>query len=92
MKVVAFGSRVRGDFHGSSDLDVMVIIDHMDIEVKNRVIRILHDAELEYDVPLSPVLYTKSEYRINRALGSPFFEHVEKEGIVLYDAERTREN
>ncbi|MDE3056819.1 MAG: nucleotidyltransferase domain-containing protein, partial [Bacteroidota bacterium] len=91
-KVVIFGSRVRGDFHGSSDLDVMIIIDQMDIEVKDKVIHILHEAELEYDVPLSPVLYTAHEYEMNKKLGSPFFERVEKEGIVLYDFERTRKN
>jgi predicted nucleotidyltransferase len=31
--VVAFGSRVRGDFHGESDLDLLIIVRKRDFEV-----------------------------------------------------------
>jgi len=84
-KIVFFGSRARGNFSGSSDMDLLVIIS--DIEIKNMVIRILHDIELEYDVPLSPVIFTSREYEINKKLKSRFFENIEKEGIIIYDSE-----
>jgi len=45
-------------------------------------------AELEYDIPLSPVLMTTKEYEMNRKLKSSFIENIEKEGIVIYDAHR----
>lgn len=83
--VVFFGSRSRGDFNGSSDIDILVVIS--DIKAKNRVISILHDIELEYDVPLSPVVFTGREYEINKKLKSRFIENMEREGIVLYELE-----
>jgi predicted nucleotidyltransferase len=89
VKVVVFGSRVRGDFDASSDLDVMIIIPTMQSETRAKVIRITHDIELEYEVPISPILYTVNEYAVNKKLKSSFIEQVENEGIVLYDAQRT---
>jgi len=89
-RVVLFGSRVRGDFEGSSDIDILIIV--TDISIKNKVISALHDIELEYDVPLSPVIFTHREYDINKKLKSGFIENIEREGIVLYDAKRKRKN
>lgn len=88
--VIFFGSRSRGDFNGSSDMDILVVIS--DIKAKNRVISILHDIELEYNVPLSPVIFTGREYEINKKLKSRFIENVEREGIVLYEFEHRGED
>jgi len=85
-RVVAFGSRVRGDFRGDSDLDVLVIV--RNISSRDAVIRLLYRVEEEYDVPFAPVIYTVSEYEENRRLGSRFVANVEREGRVLYDAEQ----
>ena len=83
-RVLFFGSRARGDFDGSSDLDLLIVV--TDIRVKNRVIGILHDIELEYDVPISPVVFTSKEYKINKSLKSTFIENLERDGIALYDS------
>ena len=85
-RLVAFGSRIRGDFHGDSDLDILVLV--RDITAKDEIIAFLYRIETEYDVPLSPVIYTVTEYETNRRMGSRFVENVEKEGMVLYDAQR----
>jgi uncharacterized protein len=86
-RVVAFGSRVRGDFNGDSDLDLLVLV--RSISAKDDVVRFLYSIETEFDVPLAPVIYTVAEYEHNRALRSSFVQNVEKEGVILYDAERT---
>lgn len=88
LRIVVFGSRVRGDFGELSDMDVLIIISNSNVAVKNKLISVLHDIELEFDVPISPVIFTKREYEVNKRLGGSFIENVEKEGIVLHDSER----
>jgi len=82
-KIAVFGSRVRGDFTSDSDLDILVVVD--DIMTREAVIKLLYAIETEFDVPLSPVLYTEREVEINRKMGSGFMKNVDREGIVLYD-------
>jgi predicted nucleotidyltransferase len=86
VRVVAFGSRVRGDFRDDSDMDLLVIV--RDISSRDEVIRLLCGIEEIHDVPLAPIIYTMSEYEENRRLGSTFVSNVEREGKVLYDAQQ----
>jgi predicted nucleotidyltransferase len=86
VKVVVFGSRVRGDFSGASDWDILVVV--ADISLKHPVIHALHDIELEFEIPLAPVIFTSKEYLVNQELKSSFFENIEREGVVVYDAQR----
>jgi predicted nucleotidyltransferase len=88
-RLVAFGSRIRGNFHGDSDLDILVLV--QDIAAKDEIVSLLYGVETECDVPLSPVIFTVAEYETNRRMGSRFVENIEKEGVVLYDAQRAGE-
>ncbi len=83
-EVIIFGSRVRGDFKGESDLDILIIAETL--KHRERIIRILHDVELEFDIPFSPVIFTSGEYYKNRELHSKFVQNIDQEGIVLYDS------
>ncbi len=87
-KLVFFGSRVRGDFDVESDMDILIVLTNL--EVKERIIAVLHDIELENDMPISPVIFTSKEYEINKRLKSSFVENIEREGILLYAAEHKR--
>lgn len=78
-----FGSKARNDFDKESDIDVLVLIKKKNERIRKKVAEILTDYLLQYDLPLSPVLYDLYEYRKNKEIGSFFFKEVEKEGILL---------
>ena len=78
-----FGSKARNDFDKESDIDILVLIKKKNEGIRKKVAEILTDYLLEYDLPLSPVLYDLYEYEKNKEIGSFFFKEVEKEGIVL---------
>jgi len=86
VKAIVFGSRVRGDFSGASDWDILVVV--ADIALKHPVIHALHEIELAFEIPLAPVIFTSKEYLVNKKLKSSFIENIEREGVVVYDAQR----
>jgi len=85
-RVVLFGSRARGDFNGNSDYDILVVMDRMDIQIKNEIIHVLHEIEMDYSIPLSPVIRTEAEYQKNSQMGSRFITNIENDGIIIYDS------
>lgn len=88
LKIIAYGSRVRGDFRGDSDLDVLVIVDKKNREIKDKVIEEFYSHELETDISFSLIILSREELEFNRRLGSPFIKSVTSEGMVFYDSER----
>jgi predicted nucleotidyltransferase len=83
VSITLFGSKIRGDFGKESDIDVLVLIKKKNQRIRKKVAEILTDYLIEYDLPLSPVLYDLYEYEKNKEIGSFFFKEVEKEGILL---------
>jgi len=91
LKAIAYGSRVRGDFRGDSDLDVLLIIDKKSREIKDKVLDIFYSYELKTDVSFSITVLSQEELEFNEKLGSPFLKNIKKEGIIFYDSEQRRE-
>lgn len=84
IKVIVYGSRVRGDFRGDSDLDVLVVVDKKSKDIKDKVINLFYSYELETDISFSVVVLSLEELRFNEKIGSPFIKSIEREGVVLY--------
>jgi predicted nucleotidyltransferase len=91
LKAIVYGSRVRGDFRGDSDFDVMIIVDKKSRELKDKIIDIFYAYELATDMPFSLTIRSQDELNYNEKLGSPFFERIKKEGITFYDSQQRRE-
>ena len=90
VKVIAYGSRVRGDNRIDSDYDILIIVNHKDRSIKNKIIDIVYSYELEKDISISIKILSTHEFKTNESLGSPFIKSVNEEGITIYDAEQRR--
>ena len=81
-----FGSYARGDYAGDSDIDIMVILDMNEDDVRkslSSVCRIASDIDLEYNTHIIPILQNMREYELHKETYG-FFRNVEREGVSHY--------
>ena len=84
-KIILYGSYARGDFNKNSDIDLMILTDFNNEELKKyriRVREIACDIEDENDVIISPLLRNIDRYN-ERIDIIPFYMNVNKEGVIL---------
>lgn len=83
--VILYGSCARGEEREDSDIDVLVLLDSEKEKIsRDERIRITYplcDIEIETETIISPVVYSKKAWANHRV--TPFYENVNKEGIVL---------
>ena len=85
-KVILYGSYARGEQTEESDVDIAVILKDGNTEkMHDDMLDIVVDYELDLDVTLSVVPIEYANYlEWNKVL--PFYQNIEKEGIVLWQA------
>lgn len=84
--VILYGSYARGDFKPNSDIDIMILVDLADEEIRKRG-RLLSDLTFDYnfdhDLEIIPIV--KNLEHFNKWVRSyPFYNHIKKEGVELY--------
>lgn len=80
-----YGSYARGDYNEHSDVDIMILTTLTDEEieeVETEIFDLAFDYQMDYGIDISVVIQNKE--RFNYWLGAlPFYNNVQKEGIVL---------
>jgi predicted nucleotidyltransferase len=90
LRITVYGSRIRGDYTGNSDMDVAVIVEKKDQEIKGKIHSLFYDYELKYDLSFSVKIFSLQEYDFNKKLGSPFMKNMKREGKIFYDSQQKR--
>lgn len=86
--VILYGSYARGDYTEDSDIDIMILLDISDMEIKkyrHQLSGMTYDYNMDYDLDIKPI--AKNEYHFKKWLPVyPFYANVEREGVNLYHA------
>jgi predicted nucleotidyltransferase len=82
-EIRVFGSRARGQATAESDLDVLVVTQHEDYHMSDRIIDLACDLLLKHHVYISPKVMSRRHFDQLEAMDSDFLYHVKKEGILL---------
>ena len=87
-KIILYGSYARGDFRKGSDIDIMILVDLDDSEIKaagRRLSDVTFDINFDFDVLIMPIVQNAAFFE--RWVGAyPFFNQINNEGIELYAA------
>ena len=83
VRMSVFGSKVRGDFRETSDIDILVIVKERSLRVMDQIAEITSDLNVEYGLSISPVVFSEEEYDVNAKMASPFSLAVREEGLSL---------
>lgn len=83
-KVILYGSYARGDNKNDSDVDLLILLDEDTItrEDEIKVKYPLYDIEFETGQIISPLVLSKKEWETKHKV-TPFYENVNKEGVIL---------
>jgi predicted nucleotidyltransferase len=87
-QVILYGSYARGDYREDSDIDIMILLDISDIEIKDyfeQLVDMTFDFNMAYDTDIKPIAKNESHFK-KWVLNYPFYANVSREGVTLYGA------
>lgn len=86
-KVILFGSYARGDFRPDSDVDIMILLDMSDVDLKaysQQLSYMTYDFNLDNDLDIKPIAKSEEHFR-KWVVNYPFYANINEEGVVLYE-------
>lgn len=89
-RVVLFGSVAKGLGDVDSDVDLLVIVDHVTDDVRRIVAEAAFEASIISREPIEYIVMSLEEYRM-RGIGDVFIYEVESHGKVLYNDSKPEE-
>jgi uncharacterized protein (UPF0332 family)/predicted nucleotidyltransferase len=84
VRVVLYGSKVRGDCDEESDLDLLVVMGSDAPRLLEAVSQISFPLKLDYGVALSELVVGASRYDWMRSHEEPLFRNIRDEGVELW--------
>ena len=87
-QVILYGSYARGDYREDSDIDIMILLDLNDLEIKKyrrKLSDMTFDFYMDYDMDIKPIAKSQAHFE-SWVENYPFYSTVKKEGVTLYGA------
>jgi predicted nucleotidyltransferase len=84
MEFYLFGSVARNNYEPDSDIDILVLVPgKVDTSLKEDIIDLAYDVELEYDVVFGIVVRSKEFWISEKAAAMPFHQNVQREAVRI---------
>ena len=87
-QIILYGSYARGDQNEESDIDIMILVDLDEQNIKDydaKLSDITFDINLDNDLMIMPIVKNENHFR-KWIEAYPFYRNIEKEGVKLYAA------
>ena len=85
-QVILYGSYARGDFRDDSDIDIMILLDLSDLELKKysqQLSYMTYDYNMDHNLEINPIAKNETHFR-KWIQNYPFYSNVHDEGVILY--------
>jgi len=83
--LILYGSYARGEEREDSDIDILILLDRDKDRIswleEEKIISPICKIEIETNTVITPMIYSKKKWANHRV--TPYYENVNKEGIVL---------
>jgi predicted nucleotidyltransferase len=81
---ILYGSEARGDARADSDIDVLILLEgeERNLRREEELSGALYDLELNTGVLISPMIMLRKQWE-NRPFKTPFYVNIMNEGIKL---------
>lgn len=84
-QIILYGSYARGDFRSDSDVDIMILLDMSDLELKayaQQLSYMTYDFNMDNDLDIKPIAKSEAHFK-KWIVNYPFYSNVYKEGVIL---------
>lgn len=83
ISIQLFGSKARGDFHEDSDIDLFIVVDRINKQVKEIINNASYNAILKYHVLISEIIYDKTKFLTLKKEPTSFIFNILTEGMTI---------
>lgn len=82
--LILYGSYARGDNHSDSDIDLLILVnkDKITLNDEHKIKYPLYDLAIDTGQIISALVFPKEKWYRKHKI-TPFYENIEKEGIIL---------
>lgn len=83
ISIIAFGSKVRGDYNETSDIDILIIVQNRSLKIMDKIAEITSRLNIKYNISIAPVVFSEKEYDMNKVMNTSFTSSISAEGLSL---------